>query len=141
MSQLIEVLMRPVAGDLIALSRDTCGEFVRRSRSGRVVSLRIGLTRGHLVSDPALVRHVLLDKIDNYDKHTPAFDVVRVVLGDGMLTSGGGFWRRQRRIAQPAFHGESVRHCARSCRDWRPNGPPSGNAPPRWARSSTPAPT
>jgi hypothetical protein len=48
---------------------------------------------------------VLLDNIDNYDKRTPAFDAVRVVLGNGMLTSGGGFWRRQRRIAQPAFHG------------------------------------
>ena len=74
--------------------------------------LKIGLTRGHLVSDPAVVRRVLLDNIDNYDKHTPAFDAVRVVLGNGMLTSGGAFWRRQRRIAQPAFHGESVRHFA-----------------------------
>lgn len=74
--------------------------------------LKIGLTRGHLVSDPAVVRRVLLDNIDNYDKHTPAFDAVRVVLGNGMLTSGGAFWKRQRRIAQPAFHGESVRHFA-----------------------------
>jgi cytochrome P450 len=112
MAQLIEVLMWPLAGDLIALVRDTLGEFVRRSRSGGVVPLKIGLTRGHLVSDPALIRHVLLDNIDNYDKRTPAFDAVRVVLGNGMLTSGGGFWRRQRRIAQPAFHGESVRHFA-----------------------------
>jgi len=76
------------------------------------VPLKIGLTRGHLVSDPAVVRRVLLDNIDNYDKHTPAFDAVRVVLGNGMLTSGGAFWKRQRRIAQPAFHGESVRHFA-----------------------------
>ena len=34
------------------------------------------------------------------------------VLGNGMLTSGGAFWKRQRRIAQPAFHGEKVRHFA-----------------------------
>ena len=55
---------------------------------------------------------MLLDNLDNYDKHTPAFDAVRIVLGNGMLTSGGAFWKRQRRIAQPAFHGESVRHFA-----------------------------
>jgi cytochrome P450 len=101
---------RLIGGDLAALARDACGEFVRRSREGGVVPLKIGLARGHLVSDPVLIRHVLLDNIDNYDKHTPAFDAVRVVLGNGMLTSGGAFWKRQRRIAQPAFLGESVRH-------------------------------
>jgi cytochrome P450 len=98
-----------IGGDLAALTRDPLGEFCRRSRQGGVVPLKIGLRRGHLVSDPAVVRHVLLDNIDNYDKHTPAFDAVRVVLGNGMLTSGGAFWKRQRRIAQPAFHGESVK--------------------------------
>jgi cytochrome P450 len=97
-----------IGGDLAALARDPLGEFCRRSRQGGVVPLKIGLKRGHLVSDPALIRHVLLDNIANYDKHTPAFDAVRVVLGNGMLTSGGDFWKRQRRIAQPAFHGESV---------------------------------
>ncbi|MGI9177729.1 MAG: cytochrome P450 [Pirellulales bacterium] len=101
-------LVRVIGGDLEALARDTLGEFCRRSRQGSVVPLRIGLKRAHLVSDPALVRHVLLDNIANYDKHTPAFDAVRVVLGNGMLTSGGAFWKRQRRIAQPAFHGENV---------------------------------
>ncbi len=106
------ILTRLIGGDLAALAADPLGEFVRRSRQGGVVPLRIGLTRGHLVSDAALVRHVLLDNIDNYDKHTPAFDAVRIVLGNGMLTSGGAFWKRQRRIAQPAFHGESVRHFA-----------------------------
>jgi len=106
------ILTRLIGGDLATLTADPLGEFVRRSRLGGVVPLKIGVARGHLVSDPALVRHVLLDNIDNYDKHTPAFDAVRVVLGNGMLTSGGSFWKRQRRISQPAFHGESVHHFA-----------------------------
>ena len=105
MASLITTL---IGGDLAALARDPLGEFCRRSRQGGVVPLKIGLKRGHLVSDPSLIRHVLLDNIANYDKHTPAFDAVRVVLGNGMLTSGGEFWKRQRRIAQPAFQGESV---------------------------------
>lgn len=106
------ILTRLIGGDLPALAQDACGEFVRRSRQGGVVPLQIGLTRGYLVSDPALVRHVLLDNIDNYDKRTPAFDALRVVVGNGLITSGGAFWKRQRRISQPAFHGESVRHFA-----------------------------
>ena len=103
------IVSRLIGGDLAALVRDPLGEFCRRSSQGAVVPLKIGLQRGHLVSDPALIRHVLLDNIGNYDKHTPAFDAVRVVLGNGLLTSGGAFWKRQRWIAQPAFHGESVR--------------------------------
>jgi cytochrome P450 len=103
------LLSRLIGGDLMALANDPLGEFCRRSSEGSVVPLKIGLHRGHLVSDPALIRHVLLDNIGNYDKHTPAFDAVRVVLGNGLLTSGGAFWKRQRRIAQPAFHGESVK--------------------------------
>ncbi len=104
------MLSRLIGGDLADLAQDPLGEFCRRSRQGGVVPLQIALTRGHLVSDLAAIRHVLLDNLANYDKHTPAFDAVRVVLGNGMLTSGGAFWKRQRRIAQPAFHGEKVRH-------------------------------
>jgi cytochrome P450 len=32
-----------------------------------------------------------------------------VVVGNGLLTSEGDFWRRQRRLAQPAFHHHRVR--------------------------------
>ena len=106
------ILTRLIGGDLAALAADPLGEFVRRSRQGGVVPLQIGLTRGHLVSDPALVRHVLLENSDNYDRRTPGFDALRVVLGNGLVTSGGAFWKRQRRIAQPAFLSESVRQFA-----------------------------
>ena len=33
---------------------------------------------------------------------------LRTALGDGLLTSEGQFWLRQRRIAQPAFHRQRV---------------------------------
>jgi cytochrome P450 len=106
------ILARLIGGDLAALAANPLGEFVRRSRQGGVVPLKIGLARGHLVSDPALARHVLLENSDNYDRRTPAFDALRVVLGNGLVTSGGAFWKRQRRIAQPAFSSESVRQFA-----------------------------
>ena len=106
------ILMQLIGGDLAALAADPLGEFVGRSRQGGVVPLRIGLARGYLVSDPAVIRHVLLDNNDNYDKRTPAYDALRVVVGNGLITSGGAFWKRQRRITQPAFHGEGVRHFA-----------------------------
>jgi cytochrome P450 len=120
------MLLKLLGGDLEALARDALGEFCRRSRQGGIEPLRTGFRRGWLVSDPALLRQVLLDDIANSDKHTPSFDAVRIVLGNGMLTSEGSFWKRQRRIASPAFHGERVQRfapilsrmaadCARRC--------------------------
>ena len=103
-------LTRRIAGDLPALVQDPLGIFTAKSMvPGGVAPLALGLKRGFLIGDLALLRQVLLDNAANYDKRTPSFDAVRVVLGNGLLTSGGAFWERQRRIAQPTFHGEKVR--------------------------------
>ena len=104
------VLTRLLAGDLPELVKDPLGIFTRLAReSDGLAPLRIGLRRAFLVSDPVLIRRVLLENFDLYDKDTPAFRAVRLALGQGLLTSRGTFWKRQRRIAQPAFHGENLR--------------------------------
>lgn len=54
------------------------------------------------------MKHVLVDNSANYDKQTRGYDVLRQFLGNGLLTSSGDFWRRQRRIAQPAFHRKRI---------------------------------
>ncbi|MGG7380769.1 cytochrome P450, partial [Escherichia coli] len=33
---------------------------------------------------------------------------LKLILGNGLFTSDGDFWRRQRRLAQPAFHRRRV---------------------------------
>ncbi len=57
----------------------------------------------HLISHPDHVRHVLVDNHGNYEKDR-FYDRIKPVVGEGLLTSNGEFWRRQRRLAQPAFH-------------------------------------
>ena len=110
---MLPFINRALGGDLPALAQDPLGMFTRLAREGSgVVPLRIGLRRGHLVSDPEQIRHVLLENAPHYDKGTPAFRAVRVALGNGLLTSSGDFWKRQRRIAQPSFHGENLRRFA-----------------------------
>ena len=56
-----------------------------------------------LVSHPDGVRHVLRDNAGNYRKGA-FFRSIAVLQGQGLLTSEGEDWLRQRRVAQPAFH-------------------------------------
>lgn len=95
----------PLLGSLRALRRNPLTFFPAQVREyGDVVRLRVGPIHVTLVAHPDHVRHVLQDNARNYNKQTRGFAVVRELLGQGLLTSEGDFWLRQRRLAQPAFH-------------------------------------
>jgi cytochrome P450 len=72
------------------------------------VRLPLPIVESLVVSDPALVEHILVTHSRNYVKQTRGYDMLRKVLGNGLVTSEGEFWKRQRRIAQPAFHRERL---------------------------------
>lgn len=55
------------------------------------------------LADPALIRKVLLDDQASYGRSDLANPVLREGVGDGLLTTEGEIWRRQRRIASPSF--------------------------------------
>ncbi len=56
------------------------------------------------LADPDAIKHVLLDNAKNYSKKTLQYTNLALVTGQGLLTSDGDFWLRQRRLSQPAFH-------------------------------------
>ncbi len=57
----------------------------------------------YIVNHPDDVKRVLLSNHRNYTKGE-GMDRVKILLGNGIMTSEGDFWRRQRRMMQPAFH-------------------------------------
>jgi len=73
-------------------------------RHGDVAPYRSGREEAFLVNHPDLVRHVLADNAANYRKDTFINERFRVGVADGLLTSEGAVWRRDRRLMQPAFH-------------------------------------
>ena len=69
---------------------------------GDVVRYRMGYIYVEQFSHPDQVRHVLVDAKDTYVKGT-IWDKLRPLIGNGLVTAGGQDWKRQRRLAQPAF--------------------------------------
>lgn len=64
---------------------------------------------GFMFVHPDHNKHILQDNNRNYTKMPhPTFIIMEPVAGNGLLTSDGDFWRRQRRLAQPAFHRQHI---------------------------------
>lgn len=98
-----------VFGSLRAFRSDPIGMLMAARRDhGDVVRLRLGRLTAHLVSHPRGIRHVLQTRHLHYTKRTRGIAKLREILGNGLLTSDGEFWLRQRRTMQPAFHRERI---------------------------------
>ncbi|MGD9723801.1 MAG: cytochrome P450 [Pirellulales bacterium] len=61
-----------------------------------------------LLAHPDAIEHVLHGNLKNYRKPDSFNHSARLLAGHGILTSEGEFWRRQRRLVQPAFLRNSV---------------------------------
>ncbi|HEX8633592.1 MAG TPA: cytochrome P450 [Pyrinomonadaceae bacterium] len=71
-------------------------------RFGHVVRMK-GLWTSYQLTHPRDIEHVLQTNSQNYRKGRQ-YREFRASVGNGLLISDGEFWRRQRRLAQPAFH-------------------------------------
>jgi len=65
----------------------------------------------YVLSDPEMVKHVLITNNRNYEKGV-GIDRVQILLGNGIMVSEGAYWRRQRRMIQPAFHKKVIEQLA-----------------------------
>jgi cytochrome P450 len=95
-------------------------ELIRRVRADQLSTLvpelfgrnmiynRILFLHSFLINKPEYIEHVLLTNHANYSKSQFLRRMLGPILGDGLLTSEGELWRRQRRIAAPAFHNKRI---------------------------------
>jgi cytochrome P450 len=66
----------------------------------------------YVVHHPDDVKRVLVSNHRNYTKGM-GLDRVKILLGKGLMTSEGDFWKRQRYMMQPSFHRRVVTEFAR----------------------------
>ena len=74
---------------------------------GDIFSYRSLAFRIFFLNDPAAIETVLVTQSRRFIKGR-GLQANRDLFGNGLLTSEGDFWRRQRRLAQPAFHKERI---------------------------------
>lgn len=96
-------------GNLREFRSDVLGLVMRSAAQyGDVVRCRLGPHVVHLLNHPDHVEHVLQRCSANYDKRTRSSNAIRSITGESLLTSNGEFWKRQRRMDQPAFHHRQI---------------------------------
>jgi cytochrome P450 len=81
-------------------------DFLRQTRDqyGDLLYYRLALWPVYRLGHPDHAQHVLQENQRNYNKQSIDYSVLRRISGDGLISSEGALWRRQRRLMQPLFH-------------------------------------
>jgi len=74
---------------------------------GDILKFRVGLGSFIFISDPKYLKHILQGNYKNYKKDYFYKDL-RLASGNGLVVSEGEYWRKQRKLSQPAFHKKSI---------------------------------
>jgi cytochrome P450 len=99
----------PFFGSLPKIRKDNAQTFLEGWRAyGDVVRYPVGLFDIYCVAHPDDVKHILQSNHQNY-KHPEFLNrKLREIVGDGLVTTEGDYWRSQRRLCQPAFHRQRI---------------------------------
>jgi cytochrome P450 len=116
-----------LVGSLPEFRRDVLGYLSACARQyGDVVPIRLPRRRLVMLSHPDLIEDVLTAHARRTTK-TALLNMLRPILGDGLLLSEGDTWLRQRRLIQPAFHRQRIAaygdvmagYAERAMRQWK----------------------
>jgi cytochrome P450 len=92
------------SGSFANYSRDPLGFLPALAREyGDIVTMRFYKFRVYYVNHPDYIEEVLVNQARKFIKGR-ILRANKGLFGNGLLTSEGDFWLRQRRLAQPAFH-------------------------------------
>ncbi|MGB8645110.1 MAG: cytochrome P450 [Anaerolineae bacterium] len=99
---------RPFVGNLIELTRDPLGFMTACAHTyGDISSYHVVHITSFLLNHPDHIQAVLVDHNRDFAKGR-LLNANRLLLGNGLATSEGEFWRGQRRLIQLAFHRQRI---------------------------------
>jgi len=93
---------------LLTMNRDRLGMMTAAAQAyGDASRLPVGHKTLYFFNHPDYAKHVLADNSENYEKGIGLVHARRA-LGDGLLTSEGELWRKQRKVIQPSFQSKRI---------------------------------
>ncbi|WP_341703241.1 cytochrome P450 [Ferrovibrio sp.] len=93
----------PLVTLLRTLRENAIGTWTRESYERDIIAYRLGFKTFVVANHPELIRHVMLDNAANYTRDPVGKRMLEPGLGNGLLTSEGTDWKRQRRMMAPIF--------------------------------------
>src|SRR5262245_18731333 len=118
----------PLIGNLWQAVRDPLNFPTRIAREyGDVARASVGKLVFYMFVHPEHIEYILRGNHKNFGKDKGT-RLLSMFLGQGLLTSEGDLWRRQRRLSQPAFQLDQIEKYAetmvlytqRMLQEWRP---------------------
>ena len=92
-------------GPVYYAQRDPLRQFPKWIEEyGDVFRLKGAIGQATILGSPELAHEVLVERYSRYQKKSLSYAVLRILMGNGLVTSEGEFWRGQRKLVQPAFH-------------------------------------
>ena len=98
----------PILGHVLAFRRDPIRFFRKHGQGmGPVYYFQLFQRKIIVANDPEAVEAILIGEVQQFSrKKTYAF--LEALLGNGLITSEGAHWRKNRRMMQPGFKREQL---------------------------------
>ncbi len=97
-----------VLGSARDFARDTLQFIDTLAGRGDVVRYRFVVWPTLFLNRPEYIKQVLQENNHNYNKNVASTELLKSVLGTGLLTNDGASWLQRRRLIQPAFHRQRI---------------------------------
>jgi cytochrome P450 len=121
---------QPLVGHMRELNQDRLGIIKRIGHEVDYMARLRGLTPAVVINHPDLIQELLVERSRVFDKSMLLRFALYPLAGEGLFTSRGDLWKRQRRLMAPLFQPSQVGRyaadmvaCARrGMADWRDGG-------------------
>jgi cytochrome P450 len=107
-------LIRKFQTDLLGFTSRNFAKY------GGIWKIEAGEEMQYMISEPDLIQEVIVKQADKFNKSSDYKNTEKGLarfLGNGLVTSDGDFWKRQRKLVAPAFHTKRIEAYAQSMID------------------------
>lgn len=88
---------------LVLLRRSWLSVFFGKSYTMKTGKIKLPLHNLYVINQPDLVRRVLIDEAEKYPKSQVLYQMLTLLVGNGIFISNGAEWSRQRKMMEQAL--------------------------------------